>query len=134
MLKYALLATILLIASLSSISYASERYSKDKVVIIDVGSESKSSRRDLEKRLYRLEQAVRQLQDRVFELEVENSDLKKEDPNIKKITCYIKTSSKGIFSSTQKSQTQAKAEVMQKCSEVIRYGFECDEDKIKCGE
>ena len=78
MLKYALLATILLIASLSSISYASERYSKDKVVIIDVGSESKSSRRDLEKRLYRLEQAVRQLQDRVFELEIENSyiDLK----------------------------------------------------------
>ena len=134
MLKYALLATILLIASLSSISYASERYSKDKVVIIDVGSESKSSRRDLEKRLYRLEQAVRQLQDRVFELEIENSDLKKEDPNIKKITCYIKTSSKGIFSSTQKSQTQAKAEVMQKCSEVIRYGFDCDEDKIKCGE
>ncbi|AZZ36855.1 hypothetical protein CIK05_08645 [Bdellovibrio sp. qaytius] len=113
---------------------ASDRFSRDKVIIIEAGSESRSSRRDLEKRIYRLEQAVRQLQDRVFDLETENDDLKKEDPNVKKFTCYIKTNSKGIFSSTQKSQTQAKAEVMQKCSEVIRFGFECDEEKVKCGE
>ncbi len=111
-----------------------ERYSSDKVIVIDVGSESKSSNRDLQKRIYRLEKAVRQLQERVFELEVENDDLKKEDPNVKKITCYIKTNSKGVFSSTQKSQTQAKAEVMQKCGEVIKFGFECDEEKVKCGE
>lgn len=111
-----------------------ERYNSDKVIVIDVGSDSKSSSRDLQKRIYRLEKAVRQLQDRVFELEVENDDLKKEDPNVKKITCYIKTNSKGVFSSTQKSQTQAKAEVMQKCGEVIKFGFECDEEKVKCGE
>lgn len=110
------------------------RYKGEKVVYIDLGSESKSSRRDLEKRLYRLEKAVRQLQERVFELEVENGELKKETDNVKKTTCYIKTNSKGLFSSTQKSMTQAKAEVMQKCSEVIRFGFECDEEKVKCGE
>lgn len=114
------------------------RYKGEKVVYIDLGSESKSSRRDLEKRLYRLEKAVRQLQERIFDLEVENGELKKENDlandNVKKITCYIKTNSKGLFSSTQKSMTQAKAEVIQKCSEVIRFGFECDEDKVKCGE
>ena len=134
MFKKIICATAVILTFIVSASFASDRYNTDKVVIIDVGSESKSSRRDLEKRLYRLEKAVRQLQDRVFELEVENSDLKKEDPNVKKITCYIKTNSKGLFSSTQKSQTQAKAEVMQKCSEVIRFGFECDEEKVKCGE
>jgi hypothetical protein len=133
MFKKIVCATTVLLTFIVPASKASDRYSSDKVVIIDVGSE-KSSRKDLEKRLYRLEKAVRQLQDRVFELEVENDDLKKEDPNVKKITCYIKTNSKGIFSSTQKSQTQAKAEVMQKCSEVIRFGFECDEEKVKCGE
>lgn len=106
-----------------------------KIVYIDLGSESKrSSNRELEKRIYRLEKAVRQLQEQVFELEVENGALKKENDNVKKTTCFIKTNSKGLFSSTQKSMTQAKAEVMQKCSEVIRYGFECDEDKVKCGE
>jgi len=126
-------ATVLLTLSVP-VANARDSYSSDKVIIIDAGSESKSSRRDLEKRMYRLEKAVRQLQDRVFELEVENDDLKKEDPNVKKITCYIKTNSKGLFSSTQKSQTQAKAEVMQKCSEVIKFGFECDEEKVKCGE
>lgn len=112
------------------------RYKGEKIVYIDLGSEtrSKSSNRELEKRIYRLEKAVRQLQERVFELEVENGELKKENDNVKKTTCYIKTNSKGLFSSTQKSMTQAKAEVMQKCTEVIRYGFECDEDKVKCGE
>ena len=109
------------------------RYKGEKVVVIDLGSESKSSsRRDLEKRIYRLEKAVRQLQERVFDLEIENGELK--DDNVKKITCYIKTNSKGVFSSTQKSQTQARAEAMQKCSEVIKFGFECEEDKVKCGE
>lgn len=112
------------------------RYKGEKVVYIDLGSETKSklSNRELEKRIYRLEKAVRQLQERVFELEVENGELKKENDTVKKTTCFIKTNSKGLFSSTQKSMTQAKAEVMQKCSEVIRYGFECDEDKVKCGE
>ncbi len=111
------------------------RYKGEKIVYIDLGSESKkSSNRELEKRIYRLEKAVRQLQEQVFELEVENGALKKENDNVKKTTCFIKTNSKGLFSSTQKSMTQAKAEVMQKCSEVIRYGFECDEDKVKCGE
>lgn len=111
------------------------RYKGEKVIYIDLGSESKkSSNRELEKRIYRLEKAVRQLQERIFELEVENGELKKENDDVKKTTCYIKTNSKGLFSSTQKSMTQAKAEVMQKCSEVIRYGFECDEDKVKCGE
>lgn len=133
MFKKLVLATVASFVFIAQTSHA-ESYRRDKVIIIDAGSESKSSRKDLEKRLYRLEKAVRQLQDRVFELEVENEELKKEDPNVKKITCYIKTNSKGIFSSTQKSQTQAKAEVMQKCSEVIRFGFECDEDKVKCGE
>ncbi|WP_409477215.1 hypothetical protein [Pseudobdellovibrio sp. HCB154] len=112
---------------------AKGRYKGDKVVVIDLGDESKSvSRRDLEKRLYRLEKAVRQLQERVFDLEVENGELK--DDKVKKVTCYIKTNSKGVFSSTQKSQTQARAEAMQKCSEVIKFGFECEEDKVKCGE
>ena len=111
------------------------RYKGEKVVSINLGPESKSSRRDLEKRIYRLEKAVRQLQERVFELEVENKNLKdvNNDAKVKKTTCYIKTS-KGIYSSTQKSETQAKAEAMQKCSEVIKFGFECDEDKVKCGE
>lgn len=109
------------------------RYKGEKVVHIEVGNDSRSSRRDLEKRIYRLEKAVRQLQERVFELEVENGQLKQDD-NVKKYTCYIKTNSKGLFTSTQKSITQAKAEVMQKCSEVIRFGFECDEEKVKCGE
>lgn len=63
---------------------------------------------------------------------MENGQLKEENDNVKKITCYIKTSSKGIFSSTQKSMTQAKTEAMQKCSEVIKFGFECDEEKVKC--
>lgn len=106
----------------------------DKVVVVDLGSEKSSSRRDLDKRVYRLEQAVRQLQERVFDLETENGQLKEENDNVKKVTCYIKTNSKGIFSSTQKSMTQAKAEAMQKCSEVIKFGFECDEEKVKCGE
>lgn len=111
------------------------RFKGDKVVVIDLGSESKSySRRDLEKRLYRLEKAVRQLQERVFDLEIENGQLKEENDNVKKVTCYIKTMSKGIFSSTQKSMTLAKTEAMQKCSEVIKFGFECDEEKVKCGE
>lgn len=110
------------------------RYKGEKVVVIDLGSESKSSRRDLEKRIYRLEKAVRQLQERVFDLEIENDQLKDENDNVKKITCYIKTNSKGVFSSTQKSQTKAKTEAMQKCSEVIKFGFECDEEKVKCGE
>ncbi len=111
------------------------RYKGEKIVYIDLGSESKkSSNREFEKRIYRLEKAVRQLQEQVFELEAENGALKKENDNVKKTTCFIKTNSKGLFSSTQKSMTQAKAEVMQKCSEVIRYGFECDEDKVKCGE
>ena len=108
------------------------RYKGEKVVYIDLGSESKSSRRDLEKRIYRLEKAVRQLQERVFELEIENGELK--DDKVKKTTCYIKTNSKGVFTSTQKSMTQARAEAMQKCSEVIKFGFECEEDKVKCGE
>lgn len=110
------------------------RYKGEKVVVIDLGSESKSSRRDLEKRIYRLEKAVRQLQERVFDLEIENGQLKDENDNVKKITCYIKTNSKGVFTSTQKSQTKARAEAMQKCSEVIKFGFECEEDKVKCGE
>lgn len=109
------------------------RYKGEKVVYIDLGSESKSSNRDLQKRLYRLEKAVRQLQERVFDLEVENGQLKEENDNVKKFTCYI-TTSKGVFSSTQKSQTQAKAEAMQKCSEVIKFGFACDPDKVICGE
>jgi len=103
-----------------------------KVIVIDVGSEEKTSKKDLEKRIYRLERAVRQLQDRVFDLEVENSDLK--DDNKKKFTCYIKTNMKGTFTSTQKSLTQAKADVMKKCSDEIKFGFECDEEKVKCGE
>jgi len=103
-----------------------------KIIVIDVGSEEKTSKKDLEKRIYRLERAVRQLQDRVFDLEVENGDLK--DDNKKKFTCYIKTNMKGTFTSTQKSLTQAKADVMKKCSDEIKFGFECDEDKVKCGE
>lgn len=104
----------------------------DKVIIIDVGNEERSSKKDLEKRIYRLEKAVRQLQERVFDLEVENGGLKED--NKKKFTCYIKTNMKGTFTTTQSSLTQAKAEVMRKCSEEIKYGFECDEDKVKCGE
>lgn len=135
MFKNVAFATLVMSPFVVSTAAKADRYNNDKVIVIDVGSESrKSSSRDLEKRIYRLEKAVRQLQDRVFELEVENDDLKKEDPNVKKITCYIKTNSKGVFSSTQKSQTQAKAEVMQKCGEVIKFGFECDEEKVKCGE
>jgi galactokinase len=107
------------------------RYKGEKIIIIDTGSESKSSSRDIQKRVYRLEQAVRQLQERIFELELENDGLK--DDKVKKTTCYLKTT-KGVFSSTQKSMTQARAEAMQKCTEVVKFGFECDEDKVKCGE
>lgn len=107
------------------------RHRGEKIVIIDTGSESNTSTRDMQKRLYRLEKAVRQLQERVFELELENDGLK--DDKVKKTTCYLKTT-KGVFSSTQKSMTLARAEAMQKCSEVVKFGFECDEDKVKCGE
>lgn len=135
MFKSFLLALAFLL-SVSSTFAKSFHYSDSdddkKVIVIDVGSEEKTSKKDLEKRIYRLERAVRQLQDRVFDLEVENSDLK--DDNKKKFTCYIKTNMKGTFTSTQKSLTQAKADVMKKCSDEIKFGFECDEDKVKCGE
>jgi len=135
MLKPFLLSLVFLF-SLSS-TFAKSFHNNDsnddkKIIVIDVGSEEKTSKKDLEKRIYRLEKAVRQLQDRVFDLEVENSDLR--DDNKKKFTCYIKTNMKGTFTSTQKSLTQAKADVMKKCSDEIKFGFECDEDKVKCGE
>jgi len=136
MIKKAILCGILLSGTVASMQIAqakSVHYSDDdKVIIIDAGSEEKSSKRDLEKRLYRLEKAVRQLQERVFDLEVENGNLK--DDNKKKFTCYIKTNIKGTFTTTQNSLTQAKAEVMKKCSDEVKFGFECDEDKVKCGE
>ncbi|MFN3697524.1 MAG: hypothetical protein ACK4VO_08785 [Pseudobdellovibrio sp.] len=135
MLKPFLLSLVFLF-SLSSTFAKSFHYNDSnddkKIIVIDVGSEEKTSKKDLEKRIYRLEKAVRQLQDRVFDLEVENSDLR--DDNKKKFTCYIKTNMKGTFTSTQKSLTQAKADVMKKCSDEIKFGFECDEDKVKCGE
>jgi predicted nuclease with TOPRIM domain len=135
-LFYVFAATTLFTTSIALAQDYSERARKsEKIVVIDLGSESpskSSSNKDLYRRLYRLEKAVRQLQERVFELETENTQLKEEEKG-PSYTCYIKTA-KGLFTSTQKSMTQAKTQAMQKCSEVIRYGFDCDEDKVKCGE
>lgn len=135
-LLYSAAVTTLLVAQATVAEDYSERARTkgEKIVVIDLGSETpaKSSNKDLYRRLYRLEKAVRQLQERVFDLEVENSQLKEEEKG-PSYTCYIKTS-KGLFTSTQKSMTQAKTQAMQKCTEAIRYGFDCDEDKVKCGE
>lgn len=90
--------------------------------------------RELEDRMYRLEQAVQQLQDRVYELQAENTAIKAEDDKTPKFTCFIKTNMKGTISSTKTSKTKAKVDVMQQCSDLIKYGNECDEDKVKCGD
>ena len=117
--------------------YSNKTGSKKEVIRIEIGSEVESSRskysqKDLYKRLYRLERAVRQLQDRVFDLETENSQLV--DEGKKTFTCFIKTNFDGTFTSTKKSLMEAKADAIQKCSDKIKSGFSCDEDKVKCGE
>lgn len=109
---------------------------RSKVVIVDVGRENddfdtRSSRKDLSRRIYRLEKAVRQLQEQIFDLTADNQYLVL---NQKKYTCYVKTPLKGLFSATKTSLTEAKTAVMKDCTSSIKFGSDCDEDKIKCGE
>lgn len=120
--------------TISTPSYA--KTDTQSIVRIDIGEENYSdtavSKKELYRRLYRLEKAVKQLQERVFELEI-GSDLQTSKDK-KAFTCFIKTGFKGTFTSTKNSLTAAKADVMKQCSDVVKYGMDCDEDKVKCGE
>lgn len=142
-MKFSLLPLATILICSNTLSLASEvhvttgrSFNRDSIILIDNDTDSRKSKKDLEKRIARLERAVRQLQDRVFDLENENNNLKgkDDDKSERKFTCYIKTMDKGVFTSTDESKTKAKADAMKKCSAVIPYGFQCDENKVVCGD
>lgn len=117
-------------------SYAASKVKTVDVIRIEVGREDfvredKVSRKDLYRRIYLLEKAVRQLQDRVFDLELSH---KISDEDEKSFTCYIKTPFDGTFTATKKSLTEAKASAIKQCSTKLPTGFSCDDNKVVCGE
>ncbi len=105
----------------------------DNVIRIEVGneltSEDEISKRELERRIYKLERAVRQLQDRVFELESKTPEESKDTS----YTCYIETSFHGTITAESKSLTKAKAEALKKCTKETKE-LVCKGENVKCGE
>lgn len=105
----------------------------DGVIRIQVGrNDGGVSNDELRQRVWHLEQAVQQLQMRVFSLEATGAGKFPAAPSM--VTCFVKTPFKGTFSATEATETAAKAAVIQKCSAVIRHGFDCEEDKVRCGK
>lgn len=101
---------------------------RDDIFRIEIGKSSGGSDRDLRERVWMLERAVDQLQRKVFQLENEGGSRGGHT------TCYIKTTFHGTFSATEPTETAAKAKAMERCSEKIKHGFDCDDDRVKCGK
>ena len=88
------------------------------------------SNRELRRRVYQLERAVRQLQERVFELEY-NKPGASPTPEQSEWTCRIDSMGK-IFVSSAKTKSKAMAEVISKCS-AATSSVHCPELNAKCG-
>lgn len=85
--------------------------------------------RDLYRRIYLLELAVDQLQRKVFELERGGGN-----NSSSWTTCYIKTAFDGTFSSTNPTETAARAGALEKCSNAGVSSVFCNEKDVKCGK
>jgi len=115
MKKIAILTTLLLTSSLLI----------GDVVRIEFDTNyDRFSKRDLKKRVWKLERAVSQLQDKVFLMARSNRKASK-----KRFTCYVSAFGK-TFTATKSTETAAKASALQKCSEK-NNAMHCDD--IKCG-
>mgnify|MGYP000393776939 CR=1 FL=1 len=110
------------------------RRSSPEVIRIELGedesSEGEITKRELERRIYRLERAVRQLQDRIFELETKEPSAEKDIT----YTCLIETSFHGTVSAEDKSETKARAAVLKKCMTETKESLKCKGEFVKCGE
>ena len=92
--------------------------------------------RRMRTRIRRLEQAMRQMQDQIYRMEDFNSR-----PVVavaapvaaKEYTCYIKTTFKGTVFGKGTSEAEARAKALQSCDSVGGASFDCDDDKVKCG-
>jgi hypothetical protein len=88
---------------------------------------SSLSKRDLKRRVWKLERAVAQLQEKVFQLTYAKPIKKKRK---KKHTCYVSAFGK-TFTATRSTETAAKAEVLSTCSKG-NHAEHCND--IKCGQ
>ncbi len=85
------------------------------------------SKRDLRKRVWKLERAVAQLQEKVFELSYSKP---KRVKTKKKHTCYVSAFGK-TFTASERTETAAKADVLAKCSK-DSHAMHCKD--ITCGK
>lgn len=110
------------------VAFSPRAQAGDDIFRIEIGKSSGGSDRELRERVWMLERAVDQLQRKVFQLENEGGG------RGGYTTCYIKTTFDGTFSATEPTETAAKAKAMERCSDKIKHGFACDDDKVKCGK
>ncbi len=131
MISKSVFATVLAGSFVLALPTLARRGSED-VIRIELGGDSSTesdiSKRDLERRIYRLERAVRQLQDRVFELESKETVEAKD----KTYTCYIETQFHGTISVDGKSETKARTEVLKECHAKAKE-LKCKSEFVKCG-
>ena len=132
---FILAMTLLFTAQINASSFEARKNDKTSVIKIEIGDESYSSdnnysKKDMARRVYRLERAVRQLQQRVFDLEIENDNLK--DENDGKYTCILSTPFDGIFTATKKTKMAATANVLKQCSSKKEGSIHCRDSNVKC--
>ena len=114
------LALVLCVLISSSLAFA-------EVITIDIGQSKGSSHSDLEKRVYRLERAVRQLQDRIYDLESDKS----KPVAAATWTCSIDSMGK-VYTATEPTQMAAKSKVLKQCA-AGSNSVHCSKEDVECG-